>query len=56
MDNLVQFKADEETKKSSVGLKFPTLSLIDQPSSQTSNNVAPICYTGGNSNVPQKEI
>ena len=32
MDNLVQFKADEETKKSNVGIMFPTLSIVDKNS------------------------
>ena len=51
MDNLVQFKADEETKKSNVGIKFPTLNIVDQ----NSTNTPPMCYIGGNTNFPQNK-
>ena len=56
MDNLVQFKADEEIKKANIGLKVPSLNMVGQTpsqssnnmtqfSDQSSNNMTPICYT-----------
>ena len=53
MDNLVQFKADEEIKKTNIGLKVPSLNMVGQIPNQSSNNMTPICYTSGNNNATQ---